>query len=63
MIKSYGQKHLKKTNMDVLKDLWLFLKERKKFWLLPIIVVLLFLGILIVIGGSSAFAPFVYSLF
>lgn len=50
-------------NMDMLKDLWLFMKERKKFWLLPIIIVLLLLGILIVLGGSSAFAPFVYSLF
>ncbi len=63
MIQNYGQKHLKKINMDALKDLWLFMKERKKFWLLPIIIVLLFLGILLVIGGSSAFAPFVYSLF
>ncbi len=63
MIQSYGQKRLKKINMDALKDLWLFMKERKKFWLLPIIIVLLFLGILLVIGGSSAFAPFVYSLF
>ncbi|WP_299680799.1 DUF5989 family protein [uncultured Dokdonia sp.] len=49
--------------MDALKDLWLFMKERKKFWLLPIIIVLLVLGILIVLGGSSALAPFVYSLF
>ncbi|WP_299763677.1 DUF5989 family protein [uncultured Dokdonia sp.] len=49
--------------MDTLKDLWLFMKERKKFWLLPIIIVLLVLGILIVLGGSSALAPFVYSLF
>jgi len=49
--------------MDILKDLWLFMKERKKFWLLPIIIVLLVLGILIVLGGSSALAPFVYSLF
>ena len=49
--------------MDVLKDLWLFMKERKKFWLLPIIIVLLVLGVLIVLGGSSALAPFVYSLF
>lgn len=49
--------------MDMLKDLWLFMRERKKFWLLPIIIVLLFLGVLIVFGGSSALAPFVYSLF
>ena len=34
--------------MDFLKDLWLFMKERKKFWLVPIIVILLLLGVLIV---------------
>ncbi len=49
--------------MDFLRDLWLFAKERRKFWLIPIIVVLLLLGILIVIGGSSAVAPFIYTLF
>ena len=54
---------LNKISMEAVRDLWLFMKERKKFWLLPIIVILLLLGILIVLGGSSAFAPFVYSLF
>ena len=49
--------------MEFLKDLWLFLKERKKFWLVPVIVVLLILGILIVFGGASAIAPFIYTLF
>ena len=49
--------------MDFLKDLFLFLKERKKFWLAPIIIVLLLIGVLIVIGGSSALAPFIYTLF
>ncbi len=49
--------------MEFLSDLWLFLKERKKFWLVPMIVVLLLLGVLIVIGGSSAIAPFIYSIF
>lgn len=49
--------------MDFLKDLWLFLKERKKWWLAPIIIVLVLLGILIVFGGSTAVAPFVYTLF
>jgi hypothetical protein len=49
--------------MDFLKDLWLFMRERKKFWLAPIIMVLLLLGVLIVIGGSSAIAPFIYTLF
>ncbi len=49
--------------MDVLKDLWLFFKERKKFWLTPVVIVLLLLGFLIVFGGGSAMAPFIYTLF
>jgi len=50
-------------NMDFLKDLWLFMKERKKYWLVPVIIVLLLLGLLIIFGGGSAVAPFVYTLF
>jgi hypothetical protein len=49
--------------MDFLSDLWQFMRERKKFWLAPIVIVLLLLGILIVFGGGSAVAPFVYTLF
>ena len=49
--------------MDLLKDLWLFIKERKKFWLAPMIIVLLLLGLLIVFGGGSAIAPFIYAIF
>ena len=49
--------------MEILKDLWSFMKERKKFWLAPIIIVLIILGLIIVFGGSSAIAPFVYTLF
>tara|TARA_B100000214_G_scaffold371707_1_gene348575 strand:+ start:3377 stop:3526 length:150 start_codon:yes stop_codon:yes gene_type:complete len=49
--------------MEMLKDLCLFLIERKKFWLAPVIFILLLLGILIVFGGSSALAPFIYTLF
>jgi len=49
--------------MEFLSDLWLFMKERKKFWLAPVIVLLLLLGILIVFAGSSALAPFIYTLF
>jgi hypothetical protein len=49
--------------MDFLRDLWNFMKERKKFWLVPIIIVLLLFGLLIVFGGGSAFAPFIYTLF
>ena len=49
--------------MDFLKDLWGFLKERKKFWLLPLIIILLLFGALIVFSGGSAIAPFIYTLF
>lgn len=49
--------------MDFLKDLWGFLKIRKKFWLLPLIVILLGFGLLIVLASGSAIAPFIYTLF
>ncbi len=49
--------------MDLLKDLWGFLKTRKKFWLLPIILTLLLFGVLIVMTSGSAIAPFIYTLF
>jgi competence protein ComGC len=48
---------------DLLKDLWAFMKERKKFWLLPLIIVLLLLGGLLVLAQGSAIAPFIYTLF
>jgi hypothetical protein len=49
--------------LDLLKDLWAFLKVRKKFWMAPIIIVLLLLGALIVLSQGSAVAPFIYTLF
>jgi hypothetical protein len=49
--------------MDFLKDLWGFLKARKKFWLLPIILVLFLFGALIVLTSGSAIAPFIYAVF
>jgi hypothetical protein len=49
--------------MDFLRDLWGFLKNRKKFWLLPLILILLGFGVLIVLAGGSAIAPFIYTLF
>ena len=48
---------------DLLKDLWGFMRERKKFWLAPIIVILLVLGGLLVLAQGSAVAPFIYTLF
>lgn len=49
--------------IDLLIDLWGFMKVRKKFWLAPIIIVLLLLGALIVFSQGSAVAPFIYTLF
>jgi len=49
--------------MEFLKDLYAFMKERKKYWLIPIIIVLLLLGVLIVFSQGSAVAPFIYTLF
>ena len=49
--------------MEFLKDLWGFMKVRKKIWLLPIILTLLLFGVLIVLTGGSAIAPFIYALF
>ncbi len=49
--------------LDLLKDLWNFMKVRKKFWLAPVIIILLLLGALIVLSQGSALAPFIYTLF
>jgi len=48
---------------DFLTELWDFMRERKKFWLAPIIILLLVLGGLIVFMEGSAMAPFIYTLF
>ena len=49
--------------MEFLKDIWGFLKVRKKFWLLPIILTLLLFGALMVLASGSAVAPFIYTIF
>jgi len=49
--------------LSFLKEFWEFLKERKKYWLLPIIIVLLLFGVLIVLSQGSAVAPFIYTIF
>ncbi|MGA1875822.1 MAG: DUF5989 family protein [bacterium] len=49
--------------MDFLKDLWGYMKVRKKYWLFPIIFCLLLLGALIFLTSGSAIAPFIYTLF
>lgn len=48
---------------EFILELWAFMKERKKFWLLPIVTVLLLLGTLIVLTQGTAVAPFIYTLF
>lgn len=49
--------------MSIFKELWAFMRTRKKFWLLPILVVMTLLGGLIVLSSGSAVAPFIYTLF
>ena len=49
--------------LDLIKDLWAFMRVRKKFWLAPIIIILLLLGVLVVMSQGSAVAPFIYTLF
>ncbi len=47
----------------VLKEFWQFLKQEKKYWLMPIVIVFVLFGLLIVFSQSSAVAPFIYTLF
>jgi len=49
--------------MAFVRELWAFLRIRKKFWLLPIIVMTLVFGVLLLLAQSSAIAPFIYTLF
>jgi hypothetical protein len=49
--------------LDFMKDLWAFMRERKKIWMAPIIIILVLLGALIVLAEGSAIAPFIYTLF
>ena len=49
--------------LDLLKDLWAFMRERKKVWLAPLIIALVLLGVLVVLTQGSALAPFIYTMF
>jgi hypothetical protein len=49
--------------LDLIKDLWGFLRVRKKMWLIPLVVVLLAIGAILVFAQGSAIAPFIYTLF
>lgn len=51
------------SRVGIFREFWLFLKERKKWWLTPIVLTLVLLGALIVFSQGSALAPFIYTLF
>ncbi|HOH09073.1 MAG: hypothetical protein BWY77_01491 [bacterium ADurb.Bin431] len=51
------------SKLSILREFWLFMRERKKWWLGPIILFLVLLGLLIVFAEGSALAPFIYTLF
>jgi len=51
------------SKIAIVKEFILFLKENKKFWMIPIVLILLLLGFVIVVGQGSALAPFIYTLF
>lgn len=49
--------------MDLIKEFWDFFRTRKKFWLLPILLIMLLLGIMLIFGQGSVVAPFIYAIF
>lgn len=51
------------SKFSIIKELWQFLKERKKWWLMPIVIFLILLGGLIILTQGSALAPFIYAIF
>jgi hypothetical protein len=48
--------------MEFLKEFWEFLKVRKKYWLLPIVIILLLFGIFVIVTEGSSLAPFIYAM-
>jgi len=51
------------AKLSVLREMWEFIRLRKKYWLIPIVVVLLLVGVLLFLTEGSAIAPFIYTLF
>jgi len=51
------------VGISLVREFWLFLRQNKKLWLLPIVIVLLLLGALLIFAQSSALAPFIYTIF
>jgi hypothetical protein len=49
--------------MSFLAEFWKFLKVRKKFWLLPLLIMIVLFGVMLILAESSALAPFIYTLF
>lgn len=51
------------SRLSILKQFWLFIKEEKKWWLLPLILIVISLSLLLVFSQSSVVAPFIYTIF
>ncbi len=49
--------------MEIIKEFYQYFKDRKKIWLAPVIILLLIIGIILIIGGSSVLGPFIYTIF
>jgi hypothetical protein len=49
--------------LGIVREIWEFLRERKKYWLLPLVLLLLLMGLLVVLTAGSALAPFIYTVF
>jgi hypothetical protein len=63
IMRALGKESVLRTKMSFLAELWKFMRVRKKFWLLPILVMMLIFGGLIVLAKGSAVAPFIYTIF
>jgi hypothetical protein len=49
--------------MSLIREIWLYLRQNKKYWLMPIIFILILMSVLLIVAQSSALAPFIYSIF
>jgi hypothetical protein len=49
--------------MSLITEIWLYLRQNKKYWLIPIIFILILMSVLLILAQSSALAPFIYSIF
>ena len=51
------------SRIGIAREIWQFLKWRKKYWLMPLVIILLVVGLVIILSSSSALAPFIYTIF